>query len=127
MKKRAALIILLFAAVAACCPWADWAACRAMVTVWDSNGQSLDATVIILKGVSREEFSRTECPGNCIVEVTDLFHNGDWSTSDGLIIRVEAAGKLPQEMEFICYWQGMMQADAGLVSEALRFDLVDSP
>lgn len=127
MTKRAILIVLLFAAVASCCPWADWQPCRALVTVFDSNGQPLDATVIILKGVSREEFSRTDCPGSCIVEVNDLFHNGDWSASDGLIIRVEAAGKQAQESEFICYWEGMMGADAGLVSEAVRFDLPDAP
>jgi hypothetical protein len=127
MNKRAALVILLFAAVASCCPWADWAACRALVTVADTNGQPLDATVVILKGVSREEFLRTDCPGSCIVEVPDLFHNGDWSHNDGLFIRAEAAGKQALEMEFICYWQGMMWADAGLVSEALAFELPDAP
>jgi len=127
MSKRAVLIVLLFAAVAGCCPWADWSPCRALVTVSDSNGQPLNATVIILKGISREEFSRTECPGSCVVEVKDLFHNGKWSSSDGFIIRVEAAGKQAQEREFVCYWEGMMGADAGLVNEAVAFELADSP
>jgi hypothetical protein len=127
MNRRTIAVILLFAAVASCCPWADWAPCRAMVTVSDANGQPLDATVIILEGISREEFSRTDCPGHCIVEVSDLFHNGEWSSSDGLVIRVEAAGKQAQEKEFVCYWEGMMGADAGLVREAVAFELPDSP
>jgi len=127
MSKRAVLIILLFTAVAGCCPWDDWSPCRALVTVSDSNGQPLDATVVILKGISREEFSRTECPGSCVVEVKDLFHNGKWSSSDGFIIRAEAAGKQAQEQEFVCYWEGMMGADAGLVSEAVAFELPDAP
>jgi len=127
MPRRAVLIVLLFAAIASCCPWADWSPCRALVTVSDIDGQPLDATVIILKGISREEFSRTDCPGHCIVEVTDLFHNGEWSISDGLVIRVEAAGKQAQEKEFVCYWEGMMGADAGLVNEAVAFELADAP
>ena len=127
MTKRTILVILLFAVIASCCPWADWQACRALVTVQDSNGQPLDATVIILKGVTLEEFSRTDCPGHCIVEVPDLFHNGEWSNADGLIIRAEAAGKQSMEMEFICYWQGMMLPDGGVVSEALAFELIDAP
>ena len=97
------------------------------MTVQDSNGQPVDATVIILRGDTREEFSRTDCRGNCIVEVSDLFHNGDWSNADGLIIRAEAAGKQPLEMEFICYWQGMMWPDAGVVNEAIAMELADSP
>lgn len=127
MSRRTVVLVAMLAALAGCCPWADWSACRALVTVFDANGQPLDATVVILKGISREEFSRTDCPGHCIVEVNDLFHNGEWSSSDGLIIHVEAAGKQAQEREFICYWEGMMGADAGLVSEAVRFDLPDAP
>jgi hypothetical protein len=127
MSRRTVILVAILAALAGCCPWADWADCRALVTVSDVNGQPLDATVITLKNVSREEFSRTDCRGSCIVEVNDLFHNGNWSSSDGLIIRVEAAGKQAQEREFICYWEGMMGADAGLVSEAVAFELPDAP
>ena len=127
MNRRTVILASILLVLAGCCPWADWQACRALVTVQDVNGQPLDATVIILRGDTQEEFSRTDCPGSCIIEVSDLFHNGNWSNADGLIIRAEAAGKQAQEMEFICYWQGMMWADAGLVREALAFELADTP
>ena len=127
MTLRIVISLLLYVALSDCCPWAEWQRCRALVTVQDVNGQPLDATVIILRGVSLEEFSRTDCPGSCIVEVPDLFHNGEWSNSDGFIIRAEAASKQPLEMEFICYWQGMMWPDAGVVNEAIAMELADSP
>lgn len=127
MTLRIFLSLLLCVALSDCCPWAEWQPCRALVTVQDSNGQPLDATVIILKRVSLEEFSRNDCPGSCIVEVPDLFHNGEWSNDDGLIIRAEAPGKQPLEMGFKCYWDGMQGIDGGYVNEAIAMELADSP
>ncbi len=127
MIRGAVILVSFLVLLHGCCPWDDWHPCRAPVTVSDTSGQPLDATVVILKGVTRQEFSRTECPGSCIVEVTDLFHNGEWSSTDGLFIRAEAPGKQAQEREFICYWEGMMGVDAGMVSEAVAFELPDAP
>lgn len=127
MNRRTVTLLFLLVFLANCCPWADWQHCRALVTVQDQNGQPLDAAVFILNAVTMEEFSRTDCPGSCIVEVTDLFHNGEWSNADGIVIRAEAAGKQPLEMEFYCYWQGMMRPDAGQVNEAIAMELADSP
>jgi hypothetical protein len=127
MNRRTVILLWLLVLLAGCCPWADWQPCRALVTVQDSNGQPIDATVILINRVNSEEVSRTDCPGSCIVELPDLFHNGEWSSSDGLVLRAEAAGKLPQEKEFICYWDGMMWIDGGPVHEAVAMELNDSP
>jgi hypothetical protein len=118
--------VLLLAASAGCCPWAEWDPCLAEVNVQDAGGQPIDATVLLLKRPAREEFSRTECAGTCTVEVPDLFHNGEWSHQGGLILRAEAAGKEPLELTGTCENYGM-NIDGQLEPGQILMQLADAP
>jgi hypothetical protein len=126
MNRRTVILVAMLIALAGCCPWADWQPCRADVTVEDTNGQPVDAMVFIIKRATLQEFSHTNCPGACTVEVPDLFHNGDWASSDGLILRAVASGKQALEMGGTCQHYGM-NVEGQVEPGRIVMQLTDSP
>jgi len=126
MAARWFPLVSLLVAGSGCCPWAEWSPCVAEVTVQDAGGQPVDATILVLKQSTGEEFSRTDCPGSCTVEVPDLFHNGEWSSQGGLILRAEAAGKQPSEITGTCEHYGM-NAEGQQEPGQILIQLADAP
>ena len=104
-------LLACLAIATGCCPWAEWEPCATIVQVQDVNGQPLDTTLILLNAATGQEFSRTECPGTCVLEIPDLFHNGEWVTRDGLLLRIVANLKIPRLLTASCNHDGMHVQD----------------